>query len=148
MLETSDEFKQRVGTVDVGVSLDFRSRGQVLRDFVLAIALGIGFVVVLVYASLPELQPIVIGLPLFVGYCALAYFLRVRPNHDEVGAFGGVVDNPLRVSDGANRGLVQLALALAIGRYISCGLVDGFYLLKTGQLPQERFMQRLDRNQV
>lgn len=147
MIENADEYRQRVGTVDVGVSLDFRSRGQVLRDFVLAILAAVAFVVITVWASLPEIQPILIAVPLFAGYCVLAYLLRVRPNHDEMGAAGGLIDNPLRFSDGANRGLVQLAVALALGRYISSGVVDGYFLLKTGLLPQERFLQRLDAKQ-
>ena len=144
MLETSDEFKQRTGRVDVGLSLDFRSRGQVIRDFVLAILLAIGFVVVTVWSAWPDAVTIAIACAVFAGYCVAAYFLRVRPNHDEMGMAGGIVDNPLRFSDGMNRGLVQLTLFLAIGRLVSCGFVDGLRLITRGQLPHERFLEKME----
>jgi len=70
--------------------------------------------------------------------------VRVRPNHDELGLGGGIVDNPLRMSDGANRFLVQVAVFLALGRFISFGLVDGLRLIRRGQLPQDQFLQDLD----
>jgi hypothetical protein len=144
MLETSEDFQQRVGTVDLGERLDFRSRGQVRRDFVLALLLALGFVAASVWLSLPDVGAACIAIAVFAAYCSLAYFVRVRPNHDEMGAVGGLIDNPLRGSDGANRGLVQLALALAVGRFVSTGLVDGIRLLRRGQLPHERFLQNLE----
>ena len=141
VLENPEEFRRRVGRVQVGPSLDFRSRGQVLRDFVLAILLSIAFITLIAWSSWPSLRQVSGVLLLFGAYCGFAYVVRVRPNHDEVGLAGGLVDNPLRWSDGANRFLVQIAVALALGRFISVGLVDGVRLLRHGQLPHERFMQ-------
>jgi hypothetical protein len=144
MFETSEEYKQRVGGVDVGVSLDFRSRGEVIRDFVIALLLAIGFLVVSAWLGWPDVLSVVIAWSVFGAYCVAAYFLRVRPNHDEMGAGGGIIDNPLRVSDGMNRGLVRLAVILAIGRLVSTGLVDGIRLLSRGKLPHENFMEKIE----
>jgi hypothetical protein len=143
-LETPEEFRQRVGRVDVGASLDFRSRGQVLRDFVLAIVLLIAFVALTLWWSWPSLASIGAALVAFTAYCAIAYFLRLRPNHEEIGLVGGLADHPFRWSDGVNRWLMNLVIALAPGRFIAVGLVDGLRLLARGQLPHERLMQKLE----
>jgi hypothetical protein len=129
--------------VDVGESLDFRSRGQVLRDFVIAIVLVLAVAALTVWAAWPSVVDIAIVAVVFGFYCAIAFYVRVRPNHEEIGLGGGLVDHPLRLSDGVNRGLVNLALALALGRFISVGLVDGVRLLRSGKLPQDRFLDAL-----
>jgi hypothetical protein len=144
MLESRDEFRNRVGRVDIGESLDFRSRGQVLRDFVIAVLLVLAVVTLTVWLAWPSVVDIAIVAVVFSVYCAIAFRVRVRPNHEEIGIGGGLIDHPLRYSDGVNRGLVNLAVTLALGRFISVGLVDGVRLLKTGKLPQERFMEALE----
>jgi hypothetical protein len=144
MLETPEQFRGRAGQVDLGANLDFRSRGQVWRDFVVALLLVLGFVTLTFWLAWPELRPICIALPLFASYCGVAYAVRVRPNHDELGLGGGIIDNPLRMSDGANRFLIQIAVFLALGRFISFGLIDGLRLIRRGQLPQDQFLQDLE----
>ena len=144
MLETPEEFRRRVGRVDLGTTVDFRSRGQVIRDFCLAVVLVIAFVASTIWLAWPSLRLVGGTLLLFAAYCAVAWLLRVRPNHDEVGAVDGLIDHPLRGSDGANRVLIQLAVTLALGRFIAVGLVDGVRLLTRGELPHERLMQELE----
>jgi hypothetical protein len=146
-MENRQEFRERVGGVDFGDSLDFRSRGQVLRDFVFAIVLVIAIVALTFWAAWPESLSILVTLVLFTVYCGIGYLVRVRPNFDNVGLAGGVIDHPLRLSDGANRALIRLALFLALGRYISHGLADGVRLLTRGQLPHERYMQEQDKTE-
>jgi len=144
VLESPEKYRQRVGQVDLGVSLDFRSRGQVIRDLVLAVLLVALFVALTFRFAWPSLLHTSITLLAFAVYCTSAYFLRVRPNHDELGAAGGIVDHPFRWSDGTNRFLVQLVVVLALGRFISVGLVDGVRLLTRGELPQDRLMRNLE----
>jgi hypothetical protein len=144
MLETPGQFRQRVGRVDIGPSLEFRSRGQVIRDFVIALLLVLVCAAGSVWAAWPALRSVCMPLLAFAAYCTLAYFVRVRPNHDELGLGGGLIEHPLRWSDGGNRFLLRLVVFFAIGRFISGGLVDGWRLLRRGQLPQDQFMQDLE----
>jgi hypothetical protein len=143
-METPEEFRQRAGRVELGAGLDFRSRGQVLRDFVLAMVLLIASVGLVIWSLEPSVAGVFIGLIALTAYCAGAFFLRVRPNHDEMGMAGILLEHPLRRSDDFNRSLVNLALLVAPGRYVSHGLVDGVRLLRTGKLPQDGFIEKLD----
>jgi len=107
----------------------------VIRDLVLASLLFVGVVAGGVWFSWPALMPIAIGLPALVAYCAIAYFVRARPNHDQM---GGSLHLGYRPSADVNWQLVQLVIILAPGRFISVGIVDGVRLLVRGRLPHER----------
>ena len=143
-METQEEFRQRAGRVELGAGLDFRSRGQVLRDLVLAVVILIASVGLIVWSLWPSVANVLVALIALAAYCAGAHFVRVRPNHDEMGMGGIMLEHPLRRSDDFNRSLVNLALLVAPGRYVSHGLVDGFRLLRTGKLPQDDFIEKLD----
>ena len=144
MLETREEYRKRTGRVEVGVTLGFRSRGEVIRDLVLAVLLIVAFVGFTLWSTWPSPGKACVAILVFAVYCTIAYFVRARPNHDELGAAAGVLGHPLRRSDNVNRYLLNLAFTLALGRFISIGLVDGIRLLKHGQLPHDRLMQKLD----
>jgi hypothetical protein len=143
-METPEEVRQRVGRVELGASLDFRSRRQVLRDLVLAVLILIASVGLIIWSLGPSVAHVLVALIALAAYSAGAYFVRVRPNHDEMGMGGIMLEHPLRRSDDFNRSLVNLALLVAPGRYVSHGLVDGFRLLRTGKLPQDDFIEKLD----
>ena len=59
-------------------------------------------------------------------YLMIAFFLRPRPNLDNVGWLGGLVDHPFRFSDDLNRGLGCLFVVLLPGRYVAESIVQFF----------------------
>jgi hypothetical protein len=67
---------------------------------------------------------------LVVFYLLIAYFITPRPDTSNVGWFGGLVNNPLRISDDANRLAVFLYLFLLPGKLIVFALQVAYTLLK------------------
>jgi hypothetical protein len=59
-----------------------------------------------------------------VVYCGFAYWLTPRPQYDNVGWAGGLIDHPFRWSDDLNRGLVFLSIILWPGRFLTVSLRD------------------------
>lgn len=62
-------------------------------------------------------------------YLVIAYFVHPQPDTENVGWFGGLRDNPFRVSDDINRCLVLLSIVLLPGRFIAESVVDSIRLL-------------------
>ena len=66
-------------------------------------------------------------------YLALGYVFRPRPNFENLGWFGGLMDNPFRVSDGYNRFLVLLLVLFSPARFLSTSIVDLFLPTSSGR---------------
>lgn len=62
-------------------------------------------------------------------YLVVGYFLRPRPNLDNVGLAGGLIDHPFRWSDDGNRFLWQLQIALFPGYLLARPVAEVFYWL-------------------
>ncbi|MFI4875933.1 MAG: hypothetical protein ACIALR_11365 [Blastopirellula sp. JB062] len=62
-------------------------------------------------------------------YVAIAFFIVPRPNDDDVGFLGGLINDPFRYSDNYNRSLRSWYLLLGPGRFISASLLDFAALL-------------------
>jgi hypothetical protein len=133
--------ERRVGTLSIGddAAARFRSRGQVLRDLVIAALLVPAAVAAIAWQS-PSVAVTAVGVAVCLAYCVVAFFVRARPNHDHIGPVAGTFDHPFRFSDDANRALMAGAVILAPGRYVSVSLVDGIRLLKSGKLPHQRLL--------
>lgn len=135
---------QRLGSVDIGEVAAFRSKGQVIRNFVIALLLAVLAVGGLGWAYWPRLLSAGVAVLCFAAYAAAAYFIRARPNHDDLGPLAGALAVPFRRTQDVNRALVSLALALAPGRFVSISLVEGYRYFRTGRLPQDRWLAKLD----
>lgn len=57
-------------------------------------------------------------------YLILGFFVNARPNTSNVGWFGGLVDNPFRISDDFNRFLAVLKIILLPGRLIGLAIMN------------------------
>jgi hypothetical protein len=146
LLEKRERAAERIGTVEVGEDLaHFRSRGEVLRDFVVALLVSLALLAAIAWWAWPDPAAVALRLVAAVAYGTFAFVVRFRPNHDHLGAGGGLLDHPFRYSDDVNRGLLGLAVLFAPGRFLATGLVHGMHYLTTGELPQERLMAALDR---
>ncbi len=58
-----------------------------------------------------------------LAYLLAGYFVHPAARSDNLGWFGGLVDNPFRFSDGANRFLATVAVLLWPGRFVAESLV-------------------------
>lgn len=141
MLETPAEFRRRVGTIEGGPELVFRTRGEVMVRGVVAVTLVGVFVAgaraLVALSPWPTWATVAAAVAGLTLYCSIGFFLRPRPNHDELSSPFG---NPFRLSDDVNGALLTLLIVLAPARFVSVSLVDGALLLTRGQLPQERYI--------
>lgn len=94
-------------------------RGVVAVALVAAVGVGI--------ARIAQTATETIALAVAVAvYCGIAYWVTPRPDPDNVGWAGGLVDHPFRWSDDVNRGLVFLRVVLWPGRFLTVSLRDIF----------------------
>lgn len=70
---------------------------------------------------LPRLA-VIVGVEMI--YVALSFFIVPRPNYDDMGYFGGLINNPWRYSDNYNRSLRDWNVLLGPGRFISSTMLD------------------------
>lgn len=68
---------------------------------------------------------IVISLYLFA-----SFWISVKPNYQNVGWLGGLINHPFRISDNFNRSLIFLQIILLPGKLISQGIVVLWKLLQ------------------
>jgi hypothetical protein len=91
--------------------------------------LGTGLLVVVLYAVLA--QDLLAGYwesaawnaAALAIYLIMGYWLRVNPRYDNLGWWGGVLDNPFRFSDDLNRFLVLFKLVLWPARFMVSGVL-------------------------
>ncbi|UUO05234.1 hypothetical protein M4951_17850 [Blastopirellula sp. J2-11] len=72
--------------------------------------------------SLVSRLAIIAGVELI--YVGIAFFIVPRPNNNDVGYLGGLVNNPFRYSDNYNRSLRTWSILLGPGRFVSTSLLD------------------------
>ena len=66
-------------------------------------------------------------------YLAIAYVFRPEPSRENLGWFGGMIDNPFRYSDDINRSLLWVSILLWPGRAAGDALVGAILLpFRTG----------------
>lgn len=133
MYETGEEFRRRVGRIEIGRSNEISTRGETIGHFVASVVLLGVLIGVAAWLLWPVLLPLFVGLGAFAVYCAISYFIRVHPNHDHVREQFG----DFRLSDDINRYLIVLVILLVPGRFFSVGIVDGVRLFVSGRLPHE-----------
>ncbi|MGZ3950463.1 MAG: hypothetical protein ACXVBZ_03665 [Flavisolibacter sp.] len=117
-----------VGDVDAGGQPLFeKSIKKGWAVFFMIIGFGVfGFFVWLILKS-NSIYPSIL---LFIFYLLLAYFLTPRPDTSNVGFAGGLVNDPFRISDDANRLAVFFYLFLLPGKLIVFAMQTAYHLLK------------------
>ena len=68
---------------------------------------------------------IVISLYLFA-----SFWISAKPNYENIGWLGGLINHPFRISDNFNRGLIFLQIILFPGKLLSQGIVVLWKLLQ------------------
>ena len=105
-----------VGTVNHANDDDsWQPRSKLLVWFLTLIGLGIfGFFIWCIIDSGHLWQ----GTLILVAYLFIAFMLSPKPEHQNMGWLGGVLDNPFRISDDFNRFLFFFALFLLPGKIV------------------------------
>ncbi|MHC1723541.1 MAG: hypothetical protein AB9836_10095 [Aminipila sp.] len=67
-------------------------------------------------------------------YSVGGYFILPKPDYSNVGWFGGIFDNPFRISDDINRMLVFVMVILMPGRLFSTTVLSWIDYSKKGDL--------------
>lgn len=118
----------KVGSVDFSAEHEpCRCRPLIwARFFFVLVGLPILWGIAAYSLPLPAIQawPLVIGLTVI--YVALSYLIDPKPDLDNVGWLGGMMDNPVRYSDDLNRLLLGVKIVLGPGRFVAESLLDAF----------------------
>jgi uncharacterized membrane protein len=96
--------------------------GALVRGAIsVALASGaIGWIVSISTSS----SDVAMGVLALFAYLVAGYVIALRPDYDDVGWLGGLVNNPFRLTDNFNRWLVFLNAVLLPGRFVSTGIRD------------------------
>lgn len=114
----------RIGSLDSGPrELEVRSRQVVVFRAGIAIT-AVAMVILFIGLSADGAGKVAKWLFAFVFYLGVGYLIRPKPNYDNVGWLGGLMDNPFRWSDGYNRLLIWVLVLFLPGRFMSTSLVE------------------------
>lgn len=112
-----------------GRDRDERPRWQTMIYFFVAAAVLLGWGYLLCQAFEPlTLSAIVFSALGTLLYLVFGYFVHIKPDSENIGWCGGLIDNPFRISDDINRFGLVLHVLLWPGRFVSEAVVDGFGL--------------------
>lgn len=103
-----------------------RCRAVVLLCFAFSAAVC-GGGLYLMFTRWLEPTTLSVGLAL---YLAASHWIIVQPDYNDMGWFGGMMDNPFSWSDDYNRSLATLRLLLVPGKFISGSLLRMWTLLR------------------
>jgi hypothetical protein len=121
--------RNAVGTMEINDQyVTCRKPAWLVLLKVLGLALMVAAAVGIAYPSLrqvlPPLQSAAVIAGVILIYSGLAFFFRPEPNTDNLGYCGGAYNDPTKISDDINRGLLDLHFALGPGRFASETLLD------------------------
>lgn len=93
----------------------------------------IGLLYYIIFENVPSIEiteviKITVGL---IIYLLLGFFITPKPDYDNVGLMGGLIDHPFRISDDYNRALVFFKAFLWPGKFISVSIRDFIILIKS-----------------
>jgi hypothetical protein len=130
-------FEQR-GTVEL--NLDHVAERKplwlvMLKLVALAAMIALGLALVMPLIPLPSRQATAVASFVLFVYCVVAHYVRPQPNTDNLGWFGGLMNDPLQFNDNLNRLLFKLHCFLGPGRFASAAVIDA---LVAGRLLPER----------
>jgi len=115
-----------VGSVNVGrPRRGGWARGVVLARGVIAVVLlGVVAGFLLAATGGPDVRNAAIIAGVTMAYVVMGFFAHPRPDMSNLGWLGGLANNPFRLSDDMNRGLLFFSVALLPGRFVAESIVD------------------------
>lgn len=119
-----------VGGIEKNKDIDYdQSIWLIIINSVISIGILVG-VYVLIFSDGLD----IVGLFFYLGamfiYCAVGYLIIPKPDYENIGWLGGLMDHPFRYSDDLNRFLIFLSAILYPGRFIATTVMMWVWLLK------------------
>ena len=131
------------GTLDTEVKGPSQRPGP-LRFFLFLISftiIGAGIFAIFYFIRFSTVCAIFLVM-LWIGYFVLALFLRPKPNYENMGWAGGLIDNPFRYSDDINRSLFWANIYLYPGRILAFWMFDFIMFILMKGRRRERAQDR------
>ena len=119
----------KMGSIDVTKGRKEKRIGILIVKTILSI----GIVVVLYHLILGKsvhVKELLLFIAAIAVYSSAGYFISPKPDYSNIGWFGGVFDNPFKISDDINRALIFIMIILMPGRLISTTVVSWIDFLK------------------
>lgn len=119
----------KIGTVDITKRKKEKRIGMLIAKTILSIAI-VTVVYYLIYGISFHITEVLLFITVMALYSAAGYFILPKPDYSNMGWFGGIFDNPFKVSDDINRMLVFVMIILMPGRLISTTVLSWVYIFK------------------
>lgn len=119
----------KIGTVDITKGKKEKRIGMLIVKTILSIAI-VAVLYYLIFGISFHLKELLLFAAVMAIYSITSYFILPKPDYANVGWFGGVFDNPFKISDDVNRMLVFVMVILMPGRLISTTAVSWIDLFK------------------
>ncbi len=97
----------------------------------MGIIFGVSF---LIFRDGIDIAGIFIYISVMFIYCIFGYLIIPKPDYENIGWLGGLMDHPFRFSDDLNRMLIFLSIVLYPGRFIATTVMNWIWLLKKSNL--------------
>ena len=120
-----------VGSIESGkFDIPERPKWLIIVRFIISIAI-IGGIYYLANNHISTITFKTFGITtgVLIVYCVISFFVRQAPDTSNMGWAGGLIDNPLRISDDLNRNLVFLKIVLMPGLFIAESVLQQIKML-------------------
>lgn len=119
----------KIGTFTINQGEKDERIGMLVAKTILSIAM-VSASYYLIFGMSFDLKECSVYIAILAVYSICGYFLSAKPDYSNIGWFGGLIDNPFKISDDVNRMIVLFMVILIPGRLISTTVVSWIHLLK------------------
>ncbi len=119
-----------VGSIEKNKDVELKQNlWLIIRNSILSIGI-IGGIYLLIFSEGLDVVSLLLYLGVMAIYCVVGYLIIPKPDYDNIGWLGGLIDHPFRYSDDLNRILIFLSAILYPGRFIATTVMMWVFLLK------------------
>jgi len=119
----------KIGTIDTTKGEKEKRIGVLIVKTILSIAI-VAVLYYLMFGISVHLKELLLFVAVMTVYSITGYFISPKPDYFNIGWFGGVFNNPFKISDDINRMLIFIMIILMPGRLISTTVVSWIDLSK------------------
>ncbi|MHB8131346.1 MAG: hypothetical protein ACYDEX_20385 [Mobilitalea sp.] len=119
----------KIGTIDITKRKKEKRIGILIVKTILSIVI-VTVLYYLIFGISFHIKEFLLFVFVMAVYSVAAYFVLPKPDYSNVGWFGGVFDNPFKISDDLNRMMVFIMVILMPGRLISITVLSWIDLFR------------------
>jgi len=123
----------KIGTIDTTKGEKEKRIGILIVKTILSISI-VAVLYYLIFGISVHLKELLLFVAVMAVYSIIGYFISPKPDYSNIGWFGGVFDNPFKISDDINRMLIFIMIILMPGRLISTTVVSWIDLSKINKI--------------